>query len=121
MKNMTGKEKFLFIFLQIITFGLIWIYWKKEYNKQSDENQLSKKENNLIDVEHLMFLLGQKDNIKKVSATQTKIKIFYKERAKISVEEIRKINGISGVFINDTFIVLLVGKIAESLKNQLIN
>lgn len=121
MKNMTGKEKFLFIFLQIITLGLIWIYWKKQYQKQSDEQSLSQKNNSTIDANNLMNLLGTKENIENVVSTHTKIKIFYKDRSKILIDEIKNTKGISGVFINDTFIVIIVGKTAESLKEQLLS
>lgn len=121
MKNMTWKEKFLFIFLQIITFGLIWIYWKKQYQKQSDEQSLSQKNNSIIDANNLMTLLGTKENIENVVSTHTKIKIFYKNRDKILIDEIKNTKGISGVFINDNFIVIIVGKTAESLKQQLLS
>lgn len=121
MKNMTRKEKFLFIFLQIITFGLIWIYWKKQYQKQSDEQSLSQKNNSIIDANNLMTLLGTKENVENVVSTHTKIKIFYKNREKILIDEIKNTKGVSGVFINDAFIVIIVGKTAESLKEQLLS
>lgn len=120
MKNMTFKEKTLFIFLQIITLGLIWIYWRKEAKKRSDENSLSQELKLVVDVNELLTSLGGNDNVQEITNTHTKVKIFYKDRSLLDVESIKNIKGVSGVFVNDKFVVVIVGNSAEALK-KLIN
>ncbi|MBD5423136.1 MAG: PTS transporter subunit EIIB [Mycoplasma sp.] len=119
MKNMTAKEKFLFIFLQIITLGLIWIYWKKHSKKYNKNDELSQEIRISVDINQLLECLGGKNNISEVENTHTKVKIFYKNRELIKVENIKNINGISGVFVNDKFVVIIVGNSATTLKEYI--
>lgn len=119
MTKMTVKEKFLFVFLQIITLGLIWIYWKKQAKKYQDTSSLSQELKVGINVIKLIKLCGGPQNISKVSNTHTKIKIEYEIRERIEVDEIKKMSGISGVFINDVAITLLVGNSAQATRESI--
>ena len=119
MKNMTTKEKFLFIFLQIITLGLIWIYWKKQAKKYNDENTLSQELKVGINVIKLVRSLGGPNNIKNVTNTHTKIKIEYNIRERVDLEAIKNISGISGVFINDNGITIIVGNCATAVAKSI--
>lgn len=121
MQNMTLKEKFLFIFLQIITMGLIWIYWIKKNKKVSKENELSYSNKINLDLEKLILYIGNYNNIKDLSYTQTKIKFIYFDRNKIEIEKINQIEGISGVFLNDNFLTIIVGKQAKTVFEKIQN
>lgn len=124
MNKMTFKEKFLFVFLQIITFGLIWIYWNKQKAKFSQENQLSVATKTNFDVEKLIELVGNKDNILEVTNTHTKVKIQFKDRYQVNQNEINNLKGVSGIFFNDQTITIIVGneaKLIQELINQNIN
>lgn len=114
---MTGKEKTIYLFLIIITFGLILIYWKTK--KVEVKNELSKKEKITININKLILLLGNKENIKSVESTNTKVKINFINRDNVKIEEIKKINGISGVFATSNYIQIIVGKEAEAIEKKL--
>lgn len=117
MKTMTKKEKILFIFLQIITLGLIWIYWNNKSKKYKNENYLSQELKSGINAIKLIKLIGGPNNISEVVNTHTKVKIKYNIRERVQLDEIKKISGISGVFINDVAITIIVGNSAANLCN----
>lgn len=124
MSNMTVKEKFLFVFLQVITFGLIWIYWNSKKKSISKEDELSFDEKTNLDIKKLVNCLGNQSNIKAVSYTHTKVKIEYSDRSLLDVNAIKEIKGVSGVFVNDSFITIIVGNVAKVISdniNSLIN
>lgn len=114
MKNMTFKEKTLFILLQIITFGLIWIYWNKKSKTYKDKNSLSQEIKVNINVNKFIEYLGGKENIKNISNTHTKIKIDFVSRNLIQIEEIKSLFGISGIFMNDISLTVIVGNNAKA-------
>lgn len=116
---MTPKEKFYFISLQIITFGLIWIYWKQKQKSYQDPDQLSVANKMTFAVMTLVVHLGQIDNIKAVSATHHKIKIHYHDYDKIDLNAIKNLPGVSGVFINDQAIDVIVGNQAALVASAL--
>ena len=121
---MTTKEKFYFISLQIITFGLIWIYWKKRQQTYQNPDQLSVANKITFAIAPLVVYLGQISNIKAVSATHQRIKINYQNRQLLDLEAIKNLKGVSGVFVNDQAISLIVGNQAQLVANaleQLIN
>ncbi len=123
MKNMTFKEKFLFIFLQIVTIGLIWIYWNQKTKKYKDRTTLSQEVKVGVNIIKLINSIGGPNNIKEVNNTHTKVKISFNFREKIDLETIKTMVGISGVFINDSSLILIVGNsahaICESIKSNL--
>ena len=116
---MTTKEKFYFISLQIITFGLIWIYWKQKQKSYQDPEQLSVANKMNLALMTLVVHLGQIDNIKDVSATHHKVKIYYNDYEKLDLNAIKNLPGISGVFINDKAIDLIVGNQAALVATAL--
>lgn len=119
MKNMTLKEKIIFISLQVITLGLIWFYWKKKAKKYNQQNSLSQEVKIGVNVIKLITLLGGPNNIKNISNTHTKVKIEYYIRERVEVENIKKMRGVSGLFINDSSITIIVGNSANSLRETI--
>ena len=114
---MTTQEKILYWFLIIITFGLIFLYWRTKKNKV--KNALSQKSKISINIDKLITLLGGRENIKLVSSTHTKVKITFENRDQIHIEEIKKINGISGVFVTSIYIQIIVGNEALSIEKKI--
>lgn len=124
MTRMTFKEKFLFIFLQIITIGLIWIYWNQQKQKLGQENELSYATKTNFDINKLINLIGEKENILEITNTHTKVKISFKDRTKINPEAIKNLKGVSGIFFNDQTITIIVGneaRIINELMTKTIN
>lgn len=119
MTRMTFKEKFLFIFLQIITIGLIWIYWNQQKQKLGQENELSYATKTNFEINKLINLIGEKENILEITNTHTKVKISFKDRTKINPEAIKNLKGVSGIFFNDQTITIIVGNEAKII-NELI-
>lgn len=115
MKNMTFKEKFLFIFLQIITLGLIWIYWNKKAKMYKDQHTLSQEIKVGINIVKLIKLMGGPNNIKEITNTHTKVKMEYNIRERVEIQQIRKISNISGVFMNDNAVTIIVGNSAAAV------
>lgn len=113
MTRMTFKEKFLFIFLQIITIGLIWIYWNQQKQKLGQENELSYATKTNFEINKLINLIGEKENILEITNTHTKVKISFKDRTKINPEAIKNLKGVSGIFFNDQTITIIVGNEAK--------
>ena len=113
MTRMTFKEKFLFIFLQIITIGLIWIYWNQQKQKLGQENELSYATKTNFEINKLINLIGEKENILEITNTHTKVKISFKDRTKINPEAIKNLKGVSGIFFNDQTITIIVGNEAR--------
>lgn len=119
MKNMTPKEKFWFIFLQVITLGLIWIHWVNKKKQIQKNNEFSFSSKTSINVKDLIDQLGGIDNINNVEFTYKKVKITYKDRNKISIESLKKVKGISGVFLNELGLTLIVGPESKALKEAI--
>ena len=113
MTRMTFKEKFLFIFLQVITIGLIWIYWNQQKQKLGQENELSYATKTNFEINKLINLIGEKENILEITNTHTKVKISFKDRTKINPEAIKNLKGVSGIFFNDQTITIIVGNEAK--------
>ncbi len=116
---MTKKEKSLYWFLIIITFGLILIYWKTK--KVEIKEELSQKKKIDLNMNKLIILLGNSENIKNISSTHTKVKIDIKDREKIDIKKIKQLNGISGVFASSTYIQIIVGNQALAIEEYLKN
>ncbi len=114
---MTHQEKALYWFLIIATFGLVFIYWRTKKNKI--KNELSQTIKISININKLINLLGDKENIKSVDSTHTKVKITFNNREKIDVEEIKNIDGISGVFATSNYIQIIVGNEALAIKEKM--
>lgn len=114
---MTKREKIMYWFLTVITFGFIHIYWKTK--KIGIKNELSQKEKISLNIEKLISLLGDKENIDGVDSTHTKVKIKFLERDKINVQDIKNMKGISGVFITSNYIQIIVGNEAKGIEKAI--
>lgn len=115
---MSKKDKFLYVFLIIVTFGLILIYWKKHL-QENTKSELSISEKINFNVENLIKYLGLKENIKEVKSTNQIVKITIKDNSLVKPEEIRKLKGVSGVVNNSKQISIVVGNSAMSIKKEL--
>ena len=117
---MTKREKFLFIFLQVITLGLIWIYWKQIKVKQyQSENQLSIAKQISFDCDLLISHLGTITNISQVSASHSKVTINYQQRKLLDLSAIKALKGVSGVFANDRAVTIIVGNQAKLIADEI--
>lgn len=115
---MKFKDKLLFTIFTIFTLGIypIVIFNKKP---QKQNNELSRKDNDVINPAELLSLVGGKDNINGIEYTQTKIKIMIEDKDLVRVDELQKMKGVSGVFATSSTISLMVGNIAKSLSIQM--
>ena len=113
MHQMTAREKFLFIFLQIITLGLVWIYWNRQKQQFSQANQLTYATKTNFDTQALINLIGSITNITNATHTHTKIKIEFQNRDLIDATAIKNLKGVSGIFINDQFLTVILGNEAK--------
>ncbi|WP_369085957.1 PTS glucose transporter subunit IIB [Metamycoplasma spumans] len=116
---MNSKHKALYIFLLIITFGLIKIYWNKKYRKNEVQTSLSREEKLSFDYDKFIYLLGGKSNIEDVASTQKIIKITFKERTLINSEGLKMLDGVSGLAFQSKSISLVIGNSARFLENKI--
>lgn len=119
MNQMTGKEKFLFIFLQVITLGLIWIFWIRQKRALSQVDELSYATKTNFDGAALLVLVGTATNVVGLSHTHTKVTISFVDRTPVDPEAIKQLRGVSGVFINDQSVTIIVGTEARAICAQL--
>ncbi|MBN4089261.1 PTS glucose transporter subunit IIB [Mycoplasma enhydrae] len=117
---MNGKNKFLYYFLIIITFGFILIYWKKKYRQNKQKDYLSKSTKISFDLEDMIRSLGGKENIKSTSSTQKILKIFFDDKQKVNALELKKLDGVSGIALQSQSISLVLGNTAKYVE-ELIN
>lgn len=118
-RSMTPKERLIFILLQIVTLGLIWIYWKKRLRQYHNPNTLSVKETISFAITDLCDAMGTIENINDVVATHTKVKLIYYDRTKIDQVAIKNLNGVSGLFLNDQGLTIIVGNQAQTIAKQI--
>ncbi|MGX9340209.1 hypothetical protein ACWXVM_02660 [Mycoplasma sp. 2261] len=114
---MNPKNKFLYIFLIIVTFGFILIYWKKRFRQTKPKNYLSKETKLSFNFDVFVSLLGGKENIKSVSATQKILKINFLDKAKIAIPQLKNLDGITGVAIQSKTISFVVGNVAKHIEH----
>ncbi|WKX02713.1 PTS transporter subunit EIIB [Candidatus Mycoplasma mahonii] len=116
---MKTKDKIILIFISIITLGIypLIIFRKQKFVETSDE--LSRSNSSIIDVKILINLLGGKENILSTNNTHTKIKIYFRDKKKVNIDEIKSSKGVSGIFISSDAITIIVGNSAKFLKEQL--
>ena len=115
---MTFKDKLILFTLSILTLGIypIIVFNKKH---SSTPNQLSSATKVTVDTKSLIEQLGGEKNIAGAEYTQTKVKIFIKDRQVVNVEKIQDIKNISGVFATTKYITIIVGKQAKELAAML--
>lgn len=112
------SDKILIIVLTIITLGLIWIKWKKDI--KHTKNTIYQVNKIPFDIAKLKKYLGE-NNIIEVKNTATRIIISFSNIELIKVEEIKKLRGVSGVFLSSKNISLILGEYALAVYNQIIN
>ena len=117
--SMTPKERLIFILLQIVTLGLIWIYWKKQLRKYQNPNTLSINKTISFAIGDLCDAIGTIENINGVIATHNKVKLIYQDRTKIDQVAIKNLNGVSGLFLNDQGLTIIVGNQAQTIAKQI--
>lgn len=112
---MTKKQKFMYVFLIVITFGFILLYWKK-YKQNSSKNYLSVEEKLNFDFEKFISYIGGFKNIKDVKSSQKILTIFYIEKNNIILNELKNLKGILGISIKSDSISFVVGNSATYVK-----
>lgn len=112
---MTKKQKFMYVFLIVITFGFILLYWKK-YKQNSSKNYLSVEEKLNFDFEKFILYIGGFKNIKDVKSSQKVLTIFYIEKNNIILNELKNLKGILGISIKSDSISFVVGNSATYVK-----
>lgn len=126
---MSGKQKFLYVFLIIITLGFILLYWRK-YKQSNKKDYLTVDKRIPFNFEHFIGFLGGYENIIETSSdshstSQKVLRIKYKDKTKLNIEELKKLNGISGIALNSYGISLVVGNnakyIAEKIDKEIKN
>ena len=126
---MSGKQKFLYVFLIIITLGFILLYWRK-YKQSNKKDYLTVDKRIPFNFEHFISVLGGYENIIETSSdshstSQKVLRIKYKDKTKLNIEELKKLNGISGIALNSYGISLVVGNnakyIAEKIDKEIKN
>jgi phosphotransferase system IIB component len=63
----------------------------------------------------LIIALGGIDNIKEVSNTHSKIKVFFSNKNKIIQEDINKLKSVSGFIMMSNSITIIVGNSAQTV------
>ncbi|UUM18984.1 PTS sugar transporter subunit IIA [Mycoplasma sp. 1018B] len=117
---MKFKDKMYITFLTVITLGFCWIYWKKQQKHINNHNNGIIKLPKNINLEELILFLGQKNNLDNVNATTSKVTIHFKDRNLIELEKIKNLKYVSGIMFNENKITLIVGNIALSLAQEII-
>ncbi|AAT27986.1 glucose/sucrose specific PTS system IIB component [[Mycoplasma] mobile] len=117
---MSKKDKFLYIFLIIITFGLILLYWRK-YRQIKPKKELSISTKISFKLEDLIDSLGSKENIKSIKSSNQIVKIAINDNSLVKIDEVKNLKGISGVVNNTTQISLVVGNSAPTIQKELEN
>lgn len=126
---MSNKQKFLYVFLIIITLGFILLYWRK-YKQSNKKDYLTVDKRISFNFEHFISFLGGYENIIETSSdshstSQKVLRIKYKDKTKLNIEELKKLNGISGIALNSYGVSLVVGNnakyIAEKIDKEIKN
>ncbi|MDC8921076.1 PTS glucose transporter subunit IIB [Metamycoplasma hyosynoviae] len=115
---MTKKQRFLYIFLIIITFGFILIHWKK-YRQREEKQSLSISTKLNFKYEDLISALGGTQNITSVNSTQKVLKISYKNKQEINFDKLKAIKDISGISLTQNTISIIIGNAAIYLKDKI--
>lgn len=112
------KDRFLWIFLIIITFGLIQIYWKKQ--KSPEKNYLSVSEKIPFEMTKFYQTIGSLENIQNCAFTHNKVRVDLKDIRKIDQQSILNLRGISGVVISSSSVNIIVGNSAKKIAEQIL-
>ncbi|TDV23050.1 PTS system IIB component (Glc family) [Mycoplasmopsis mustelae] len=105
------------IILTILTFGLIWLKWKKISN-QHQKDTLFQIHNIPFKIETLINALP-KDNIESFESKHYRINIFIRDARKVNVEVIKKLKGVSGIFLKSNSISITFGEYTSAVAAEL--
>lgn len=116
---MTFKDKLILILLSIITLGIYPLVIFKRTPLEV-KTELSADDKLSVNIDKLRENLGTEENIVGVEFTHTKVKIYVKEKSKVSMDALSKQKGISGVFATSKSITIIVGNSAKTISEKLI-
>ncbi|MFV8499789.1 PTS glucose transporter subunit IIB [Mycoplasma sp. VS424B] len=110
------KDKFLIVFLTIITFGLIWIKWNKQTKKE--KNTIYQNDKLPFKFNEFLALLGD-NNIQEVQTRLNRINISVKDIKLVKLQELNKLKGISGIVARSNGVSLVLGEYTTVVYNEL--
>ncbi|MFV8400943.1 PTS glucose transporter subunit IIB [Mycoplasma sp. 005V] len=110
------KDKFLIVFLTIVTFGLIWIKWNKQVKKQ--KNTIYQNDKLPFKFDEFLALLGN-DNITDVQTRLNRISISVKDIKLVQLQQLNKLKGISGIVARSNGVSLVLGEYTTVVYNNL--
>ncbi|AJC50062.1 PTS glucose transporter subunit IIB [Mycoplasma flocculare] len=106
-------SKIIYLLLQIFSFGFFAKYIKKKHNKINSDFIYEKKFD--FKIEELVNLLGGKVNIEKSDFTISRLRIKLKSTENLDFEKIKKLKGISGIFVSSDMLNLIVGNKSKAI------
>ena len=119
MNSMTKKQKACYIFLIIITFGLILIYWKKKYRQTKEKDHLSTTNKLDFNLDDFISMFGGFENITNSTSTNKIIKLEFKNKELVDIEKIKAFKQITGITLQSKSISLVMGNICPYLNDQI--
>lgn len=108
---------FIYKFIQFFTFGKFSKMMTKKYNKPNNHIQYT--DDIKFDINKLVNLLLGSKNIKKTEFTFSRVTIFLNTLENINIDELKKINGVSGVFVGANYVSLIVGSTSKFISDSL--
>ncbi|BBU47531.1 PTS sugar transporter subunit IIABC [Mycoplasmopsis felis] len=115
------KKQFKLFFYSILTFGLIWIKWRKKSN-QHQKNTIYQIETMPFKIETLLSII-ELQKIQKVELKPSRINIYISEVHNINTSKLAELKGVSGVFVRSNSISLTLGEystiVAKALNDKL--
>lgn len=111
---MTKKQKFIYVFVSVLTFGIYPILVNKQKYIEAN-NKLSEAKSLSVNSTVLIKNLGGKDNITFVEHTHIKLKIFINNSSMADIDSINHQKGVTGVFVSSKSITIIVGNQAKQL------
>ncbi|QKT05490.1 PTS sugar transporter subunit IIABC [Mycoplasma sp. OR1901] len=117
------KNKLKLVFYTVITFGLIWIKWKKQAKKPANTffqlDYLPFKLNDVIDN------LGGIKNIIDLDLKPSRVNLSIKDSKIVKANELKNTKGISGIFLKSNSVSLILGEFSktfyETIKKEVNN
>lgn len=114
-------NKFTWIFLNIITFGILRLVATKKAKRISSQinQELIKSEKLPFDLDQFINILGGLENIQTTQATLNMIKIDVVDKTKVNQDQIKSRLKINGIMWASHDLSLVCGDYASSLSEQI--
>ncbi|QEX47470.1 PTS sugar transporter subunit IIA [Mycoplasmoides gallisepticum] len=114
-------NKFTWIFLNIITFGILKLVATRKAKRISSQinHELIKSEKLPFDLDQLINILGGLENIQTTQATLNMIKINVVDKTKVNQDQIKSRLKINGIMWASNDLSLVCGDYASSLSEQI--